>query len=629
MSIKELKSDQIEEDALETIDEIPISEQSTVAYDSGMSVEKAEDLKGTGRRLFQYLMRQKKKLFIVITAAVFSCVFTMTGPLVVGKAINLIYDGIKASVTTGVDFEINFGTMGAIALILLTLYLLTSLCSYLEQQLMAGVSQTLTLTLRKELSFKMTKLPLRYFDQHQRGEVMSRVTNDLERVSDVLQQGMMQFITSIINIVGAIIIMLVISPVLTAIALVTIVIGVVITILVSSKSHAIFAENQKCMGQVNGLIEEFFTGRLVVKAFNREPEAAAKVEAANERLYKANARAQFMSYAVIPAIRLFNQMGYVLIAVIGAVFVIQGRLSLGIIQAFFQYMGQVAEPITEASYTINMMQAAVASAERVFKVLDEEEEEPDSQEAKDVSSPKGDVGFEHVHFGYSDDKILMNDININVQAGQKIAIVGPTGAGKTTLINLLMRFYELQGGRITIDGTDIKEMRRGDLRGMLGMVLQDAWIFGGTVKENISYSCETASEEEILQAAKAAHVDHFVRTLPEGYNTVLNDEGTNISQGQRQLLTIARAILADPPILILDEATSSVDTRTEMEIQKAMDHLMKGRTSFVIAHRLSTILDADRILVMKEGTIVEQGSHRELMEQNGAYADLYNSQFAS
>lgn len=604
-------------------------EQSDSGMNSGISAEKAKDAKGTSLRLLRCLLPQRKKLVVVVIAAVIGCVLTMAAPLIIGMAIDIIYNGVRDSITTGVAFQVNFNSMGLIAIILLAVYLLNSLCSYLQQNLMASVSQMLTLSLRTQLNEKLTRLPLRYYDRHSRGDIMSRVTNDMERVSDTLQQGLMQFITSAINIAGAVVIMMLISPVLTAITLATIVIGMVITLVVSKKSHRLFLANQKSVGDLNGLIEEFFSGRMVVKAFNREPNAAEDVKRASQNLYSASRKAQFISYAVMPAIRLFNQIGYVLIAVVGAMFVIQGKLSLGVVQAFFQYVNQVAEPMTEASYTINSMQAAVAAAERVFVILDAAEEEPEAVVPKLIPNPQGEVCFDHVRFGYSDDKILMHDVNVRVQAGEKIAVVGPTGAGKTTLINLLMRFYEPQDGKITIDGVDIREMTRSGLRELLGMVLQDAWIFGGTISDNIAYSRENVDRHDIVGASKAARLHHFIRTLPDGYDTVLSDEGSDISQGQRQLITIARAILADPLILILDEATSSVDTRTELEIQKAMDVLMKGRTSFIIAHRLSTILDADCILVMREGTIVEQGSHHQLMEQHGFYADLYNSQFAS
>lgn len=603
-------------------------EQASLAADSGMSAEKAKDSKGTALRLFRLLLEQRGKLIIVVASTILGSVLTMSAPLAIAKAVDIIFNGIKGAVA-GSAFTVNYSTLGTVALVLLGLYLANALCSYIQQHLMAGVSQTLTLTLRGRINEKLSRLPLSYYDNHSRGDVMSRITNDLERVSDTLQQGLMQFITSLINIVGAIGIMLFISPILTAITLGTLLAGMAITILVTGKSHRYFSENQAALGALNGLIEEAFSGRVVVKAFNREPDSIEAVEQAGKRLCDAGRKAQFISYAVMPAVRFFNQLGYMLIAVIGALFVISGKLSLGVIQAFFQYANQVSEPVTEASYIVNTMQAAIAAAERVFELLGADEEEPDPVTPVLPESPRGDVVFDHVCFGYRDDSILMHDVNINVKAGQKIAIVGPTGAGKTTLINLLMRFYEPQAGRISIDGADIRSMTRSDLRNMLGMVLQDAWIFGGTMRDNIAYSRQDAGEEAIQAAARAARIDHFIRTLPDGYDTVLDDEGSDISQGQRQLITIARAILADPLILILDEATSSVDTRTELEIQAAMDVLMEGRTSFVIAHRLSTILDADCILVMRDGSIVEQGSHRELMERGGFYADLYNSQFAS
>lgn len=604
-------------------------EQQAAAAESGMSAEKAKDTKGTSLRLLRCLKPQRGKLLVVVAAAIIGCILTMAAPLIIGKAIDIIFNGMRDTASTGVAFQVNFSTLGTVAVVLLMVYLLNSLCSYLQQYLMAGVSQKLTMDLRSQLNQKLTRLPLKFYDHHSRGDIMSRITNDLERVSDTIQQGMMQFITSVINIAGAMVIMLTISPMLTAITLVTIVVGIVITIIVSARSHGYFMKNQKSVGDLNGLIEEYFSGRMVIKAFNREPDAAKAVGRACENLYAASKKAQFISYAVMPAIRLFNQIGYMLIAVVGAIFVIQGKLSLGVVQAFFQYVNQVAEPLTEASYTINTMQAAIASAERVFVILDAEEEETEAASPKVLSEPQGEVCFDHVRFGYEEDAILMQDVNVQVHAGQKIAVVGPTGAGKTTLINLLMRFYEPQGGKITIDGVDIRQMTRNDLRSLLGMVLQDAWIFGGTISDNIAYSCENVDRHDIVGAAKAARLHHFIRTLPDGYDTVLSDDGSDISQGQQQLITIARAILADPRILILDEATSSVDTRTELEIQRAMDVLMKGRTSFVIAHRLSTILDADCILVMREGTIVEQGSHHQLMQQQGFYADLYNSQFAS
>lgn len=597
-------------------------EQAGLAADAGMSAEKAKDAKGTLKRLLGRLMEQKGKLMVIACSAIIGCILTMTAPLVIGRGIDIIIDGLKTE-----GFQFGWYVIGDIVLLLLVIYLLNSAFSYLQQYLMAGISQKLTLSLRMEINKKMERLPLSYYDNHSRGDMMSRVTNDIERVADTLQQGLMQFITSMINIAGAVIIMLVISPVLTCIILVSIFLGLFLTSWVSGFSHKYFLENQKALGSMNGLIEEYLTGRIVVKAFGHEDEARRKVGEANEKLYEAGRKAQFITYAVSPVIRLFNQSGYVLIAVAGAMFVLSGKMSLGIIQAFFQYVSQVAEPITEISYTVNTMQAAIASAERVFEILEEKEESTEQNTADASKMSQGNVVFKNICFGYEDGDVLMKDVSFDVCAGQKVAIVGPTGAGKTTLINLLMRFYEPKSGAITIDGIDIRKVERKELRSRLGMVLQDTWAFGGTIGENIAYSRENASEEEIEKASKAARMDHFVRTLPDGYQTMLGDEAGDLSAGQRQLLTIARAILADPMILILDEATSSVDTRTELEIQKAMDVLMKGRTSFVIAHRLSTILDADKILVMKNGDIIEQGNHRDLMRQNGFYADLYNSQF--
>lgn len=598
-----------------------------MAPDDGMSAERAKHTKKSAGRLFKLLMAQKGKLLIVLISVVFSCGASLAAPMVIGEAINQIFDGIQNAVS-GSPFKISFQTMGGIVLLLLALYVISNLFVYLQQYLMASVSQTLVLDLRKRLVSKLSRLPLKYYDNHKIGDILSRTSNDLEKVADTLQEGMMQFITTIVTIIGAVILMLSISPLLTLIAFVMIILGVVITGIISGKSHRLFTKNQQTLGEFNGQIEEFFTGQMVLKAFNREAAAIQTVSETNERLFKASRNAQFITYAINPAIRLMNQLGYVLIAILGGIFVIQGRLSLGVIQAFFQYVNQASEPITEAAYIYNAMQAAVASAERVFEVLDEEEEIPDPSPAKSLPAPQGHVRFDHVRFGYTPEKLLMHDISIEAQPGQKIAIVGPTGAGKTTLINLLMRFYEVNGGTVTIDGVDITDITRSELRSRFGMVLQDTWLFGGTIAENIAYGRPEASMTEIIQAAKAARCDHFIRTLPKGYDTVLDNDGSSISQGQKQLLTIARVILADPAILILDEATSSVDTRTELMIQHAMDDLMKDRTSFIIAHRLSTIIDADCILVMNHGTIIEQGDHQTLLAQGGFYANLYNSQFA-
>ena len=599
------------------------------AFDEEYSTEKAKDSRKTTRRLIKNLMRQKWKLLLVFVSTIAASVFGLFAPRVMGTAINRIYDGIQSALQNGGRFSVDLASMGWVLSLLLILYLLQSLFIFVQQRTMASVSQTLTLHLRRQISAKLNRLPLRYFDSHKKGEILSRVTSDLEKVADTLQDSLTQLFSSVIGIVGAFVMMLLISPLLTLIAAGSIVLSMVVALVVSSKTERNFAANQEALGKLNANIEEAFTGNTVIKAFNLEQQAVSDVNTLSQQLYTTSSKAMFSNYVISPVIRLVNQFGYVAIAVRGAISVLNGTIDIGDIQAFIQYVNQVSEPITEVSYTINTLQGAIAAAERVFELLDETEEIADAPDAPVLENPRGDVHFDHVRFGYSDDEILMQDISVDVKAGSKIAIVGPTGAGKTTLVNLLMRFYELQDGKITIDGVNIASMRRSDLRALMGMVLQDSWLFGGTIRENIAYSRENATDEEIYAATKAARADHFIRTMPQGYDTVLSDEIASLSQGQRQLLTIARAILADPKILILDEATSSVDTRTELEIQKAMDRLMKGRTSFVIAHRLSTIRDADCILVMNHGTIIEQGSHEELMRQNGFYADLYNSQFAA
>ncbi len=604
-------------------------ETTVDTFDDDMSAERAKNAKGTALRLFKKLMEQKGKLLVIVINIVVSSLFNILSPKVMGIAINDIYDGIKNALVNGQRFQVNLETMGAVLMGLLGLYLLSSLFSYIQQNTMASVSQTLTLTLRREISAKLNRLPLCYFDQHKKGEVLSRATSDLEKVADTLQEGLSQLVTAFFGIVGAFVMMLLISPLLTLIVLGTIFVSLIVAALVSSRTHRYFAANQEALGRLNSSIEENFTGNLVIKAFNLEQTAVDNTKILNENLFRTSKKAMFMNYMISPIIRLINQFGYVAVAVGGALSVIKGTISIGDIQAFIQYVNQASEPVTQISYTVNSLQGAIAAAERVFQLLDEKEEVPDAAKPVALTAPKGNVSFEHVRFGYSDDNILMQDVYIRLKSGDKVAIVGPTGAGKTTLVNLLIRFYDIQGGKITIDGMDIHSMRRADLRKMFGMVLQDTWLFGGSIRDNIAYSKENATDEEVYQAAKAARADHFIRTMPDGYSTILSDEIASLSQGQRQLLTIARAILADPAILILDEATSSVDTRTELEIQKAMDNLMKGRTSFIIAHRLSTIRDADHILVMKDGTIIEQGSHDELMKLGKFYADLYNSQFAA
>ncbi|HFG2300722.1 TPA: ABC transporter ATP-binding protein [Clostridioides difficile] len=600
-----------------------------LSFEDGMSAEKAKDAKKTTKRLLKYMAKQKFKILIIFISVLISSALTVLAPMVMGKAIDQLFNGIKTAVQTGTKFSVNFSTMGGIVSILLGLYLISAVFIYIQQFIMSGVAQNLVLSMRKDLSDKLNKLPLKYYDSHKKGETLSIVTNDLEKVADSLQEGLMQLITAVVTVVGSIVMMISISVPLTIVSAITLLVSLGITVVIARKSQERFSENQKALGELNSNIEEIFTGQIVVKAFSKEKDTIRNFKILNQNLYNASRRAQFSSYAISPIIRFINLIGYVIIAVVGGIFASTGAMTLGSIQAFIQYVNQASEPTTEISYIVNMLQAAIASAERVFTVMDEVEEIKDEESSKVISMPKGKVQFEHVKFGYSDDFILMKDININLNAGDKIAIVGPTGAGKTTLVNLLMRFYEIQGGRITIDGVNIKDLKRGELRTMFGMVLQDTWLFNGSIKENIAYSKLDATMDEIVRAAKAARVDHFIRTLPQGYDTILTEDASNLSQGQKQLLTIARAILSDPSVLILDEATSSVDTRTEVEIQKAMNNLMKGRTSFVIAHRLSTIRDADLILVMKEGTIIEQGRYKELIEKKGFYEELYNSQFSS
>lgn len=593
-----------------------------------MPAEKAKDFKGTLVRLMKYLKPFRIKLSVVFLTAILSTVFSIIGPKILGKATTKLFEGLMAKMQGVSGAHIDFEFIWRIVLELVALYIISALFSYIQQYLMAGVAQNTVYQLRKDVNEKLNRLPLKYFDSRTHGEILSRVTNDVDNISSTLQQSLTQLITSIITIVGVLVMMLTISPWMTLIALVTLPISILAITQVAKRSQKQFARQQKELGELNGHVEEMYTGHKIVKVFGREEESLAQFDEVNERLFNAGRKAQFLSGMIMPIMNFIGNIGYVLISVVGGLFVTKGRISIGDVQAFIQYMRQFTQPITQTANIANIIQSTVASAERVFEVLDEEEEVPESAQPKRLSAPRGDVVFEHVQFGYDDKPTLIEDMNIDVKQGQTIAIVGPTGAGKTTLINLLMRFYELRGGSIMIDGVDIKDMKRSDLHQLFGMVLQDTWLFNGTIRENIAYGREGASEAEVVRAAKTAHADHFIRTLPHGYDTVLNEEASNISQGQKQLLTIARAILADPAILILDEATSSVDTRTEVYIQNAMNELMKGRTSFVIAHRLSTIKGADLILVMNHGSVIEKGTHDELMAQNGFYADLYNSQFS-
>ena len=601
----------------------------------GRPVEKPKDFKGTALRLMRYFLPQKFLLVVVLITAILGTVFNIVGPKILGLATTRLFEGIRAKILfqytphppTAVAPGIDFGYIGMVLLILLGLYIISSIFMYIQQFVMAGVAQRTMYQLRKEVDEKLSRLPLKYFDSRTHGEIMSRAVNDMDNLSTTLQQSITQVISSVVTLIGVIVLMLTISPLLSLIVVLTFPLSMIVTVGIAKRSQNYFRRQQRALGELNGHVEEMFAGHKIVKAFGREAQSVAEFTGRNERLYEASWRAQFVSGIIMPLMRFIGNIGYVFVAVVGGIMVTRGAIAIGDVTAFIQYAQQFTQPITMLANFANVIQSSMASAERIFELLDEQEEVPETRDAQVIEHPDGAVQFEHVRFGYSEDNILMEDMNIDVRPGQMIAIVGPTGAGKTTLVNLLMRFYEVNGGRILVDGVDITDIKRGNLRRTFGMVLQDTWLFNGTIRDNIAYGRENATEAEIVQAAKAAYADHFIRTLPGSYNTVLNEDATNISAGQKQLLTIARAFLADPEILILDEATSSVDTRTEMQIQKAMAELMKGRTSFVIAHRLSTIRDAELILVMNHGTIIETGTHEELLAQNGFYADLYNSQF--
>ncbi|MHC0036953.1 ABC transporter ATP-binding protein [Pseudoneobacillus sp. C159] len=596
----------------------------------GMMVHgvKAKDFKGTLRRLLTYLRPRKYHLLAVFLTAILSTVFMILGPKLMGNITTKVFEGIMMKIQGVPGAGIDFDYVSRTVLLLIGLYLLSSLFSYLQQYIMADVSQKMVYDLRTQVNQKLARLPLKYYDEQPHGDTLSRVTNDIDTIGNTLQQSITQFITSIVTIIGIIIMMLTISPTLTIITVAATGLSVFVLGPIMKKSQKHFASQQKSLGELNGHIEEMYTGHQVIKAFGHEQKAMQEFDEVNEKLYDAGWRAQFISGTIMPLMSFVSNLGYVLICIVGGIFVTKGYIKIGDIQAFIQYSRQFSQPIAQTANIANIVQATIAAAERVFELLDEPEEVPEVENVKVLPTVKGHVTFEHVDFGYKEDSLLIEDMNIDVKPGQTVAIVGPTGAGKTTLINLLMRFYEIRDGAIKIDGVDTREMPRSALRETFGMVLQDTWLFNGTIRDNIEYGRLGATEEDIIEAAKAANADHFIRTLPEGYDTILNEEASNISQGQRQLLTIARAILANPAILILDEATSSVDTRTEVYIQKAMSTLMKGRTSFVIAHRLSTIKHADLILVMNHGSVIEQGTHQELLAQNGFYAELYNSQFS-
>src|SRR5438874_8318563 len=568
----------------------------------GRPVEKPKDFKGTLKRFLVYFVPQKYRLLVVLGAAILGTTFNIVGPKILGLATTKLFDGLIAKY---VAFQhhlpapgIDFGYIRMILLILLGLYIISAIFMYIQQYIMAGVAQRTMYRLRREVDEKLSRLPLKYFDSRTHGEIMSRAVNDMDNLSTTLQQSVTQLITSVVTLLGVIVLMLLISPLLSLIVLLTIPLSLVVTMGIAKRSQNYFRTQQRALGEINGHVEEMYTGHKIVKAFGREGQSVAEFNVRNERLYDAGWRAQFVSGIIMPLMRFVGNIGYVFVAAVGGIMVIQGKIAIGDVQAFIQYSQQFTQPITQIANFANVIQSAMASAERIFELLDEQDEVPEAEHAKVIEHPDGAVEFEHVKFGYTPDNILMEDMNINVQPGQMIAIVGPTGAGKTTLVNLLMRFYEVNSGAILVDGVNITDIKRGALRHMFGMVLQDTWLFNGTIRANIAYGREDASEEEIIRAARAANADHFIRTLPEGYNTVLNEEASNISPGQKQLLTIARAFLADPEILILDEATSSVDTRTEIQIQKEMAWLMKGRTNFVIAHRLSTIRDDVLIIVI-------------------------------
>jgi len=590
-----------------------------------MKGEKARDFKGTMRKLLQYLGSYKTTILIVMIFAVGSTIFTIVGPKILGNATTALFEGVMAQIsgTGGIDFNY----IGRIILITLGLYLASAVFSYIQGWIMANISMDITYRFRQDIATKINRLPLKYFDGTSQGEVLSRITNDVDTVSQTLNQSLSQIITSVVTVIGVLIMMLSISWQMTLVALLVVPLSMLVIAVVIGQSQKYFKQQQDYLGHVNGHVEEMYGAHLVMKAFNGEAESVERFDTLNDTLHSSAWKSQFLSGLMMPIMGFIGNLGYVAVSIIGGYLAINGAITVGDIQAFIQYVRSFTQPITQIANISNILQQTAAAAERVFEFLAEAEEIPDVENPVLPETIEGHVLFQNVQFGYDPDKIIIKDFSAEALPGQKIAIVGPTGAGKTTLVKLLMRFYDINNGKILLDGHNIKDFTRADLRCLFGMVLQDTWLYNDTIMENIRYGRPGASDEDVIEAAKAAHVDHFVRTLPDGYNLVLNEEATNISQGQKQLLTIARAILIDPTMLILDEATSSVDTRTEVLIQKAMDNLMQGRTSFIIAHRLSTIRNADHILVINEGDIVEQGKHEELLARGGFYAELYNSQF--
>ena len=591
------------------------------------AVEKAKDFKGTMKNLLRYLKPFRLSIIIVILFALGSTVFFILGPKILGEAITATFEGFMGIATGAANAGIDFARIGGILLTLAVLYGISSLFMFVQGYIMSGVAQKVTYNMRLAISKKVNVLPLKYFDRVTHGEVLSRVTNDVDTVSVTLSQSMSQIITSVASILGVLYMMFSISFFMTLVALVVMPIAFFIVSRVIKRSQVYFKQQQKYLGHVNGHVEEVYGGHVIVKAYNGEEGAIKQFDEYNGMLYKSAWRSQFLSGMMMPVMLFVGNLGYVAVSILGGYFVIQKAITVGDIAAFIQYMRSFTQPIAQVAQIANILQSTAAAAERVFEFISEDEEIEETDDPVRVEHPQGRVEFDHVRFGYSLDKIIIKDFSVVIEPGQRIAIVGPTGAGKTTIVKLLMRFYDVNGGSVKVEGNDVREYLRGDLREMFGMVLQDSWLFNGTIMENIRYGRPDATDEEVIEAARAAHVDHFIHTLPGGYQMELNEETTNISQGQKQLITIARAILADPHMLILDEATSSVDIRTEAHIQRAMEQLMQGRTSFIIAHRLSTIKDADHILVMRDGDIVEQGTHTELLAQNGFYASLYYSQF--
>ena len=591
----------------------------------GMSGEKAKDFQGAMLRLLKYMERYKFRLILMVIFAIGGTVFNIIGPKILGKATTELYSGLISKINggSGIDFDkiikILFGVM--------CLYVVSSVLSFIQGFIMTGISTDVTYNLRKDISKKINKIPMKYFESRTHGEILSRITNDVDTLQTGINQSVTQLITSATTLIGVLVMMLSINVWMTLAALLILPVSMFIISKVMKHSQKYFQDQQKYLGEVNGQVEEIYSGHTVVKAFNKEDDVINEFEKTNEKLYSSAWRSQFFSGIMMPIMQFVGNLGYVMVALLGGFMVIKNKIEVGDVQAFFQYIRNFTQPIQQIAQVTNMLQSSAAASERVFEFLDVEEEDQMAKNPVSVDQIEGNVSFEHISFGYDPSKIIVHDFNADVKAGQKVAIVGPTGAGKTTMIKLLMRFYDVNSGEICIDGHNVKDFNRMELREMFGMVLQDTWLFHGTIMENIRYGRLDATDEEVIAAAKAAHAHHFIMSQPGGYQMELNEETSNISQGQKQLLTIARAILADNKIMILDEATSSVDTRTEERIQKAMDNLMKGRTSFVIAHRLSTIRDADLILVMKDGDIIEQGTHESLLAENGFYANLYNSQF--